>query len=123
MFGRDPLLKDGFATDLMNFIGVEELFAHIEASDISDARSLDVPVPSDSRRVVPVQHGVENRLIRQSRRPPPEVCGFHQIEFFWAGWTPQRDDVWMCGLVAHDFLIIVDAVERERDGSAKVSDS
>lgn len=69
MSARNPIFENGFAADLMDLVGIEEVFAHIEARDVSDTGCFDVPIAGDAGRVVLIQDGVENRLIGQSRWP------------------------------------------------------
>src|SRR5690606_32836626 len=69
VFGRDPVLEDRLAADLLHVVAVEERLADAEPRHVADARRLHVPVASNPSRIVLIEHRVEDRLVRESRWP------------------------------------------------------
>src|SRR5262245_39819883 len=67
--GRYPQFEDVASARLLDRVPGGELAVDLEPGDIADAGGGHVPVPGDHDGVLLVQHRVEDRLIRQARRP------------------------------------------------------
>src|SRR6185312_5375526 len=62
VFGGDPVLQDGLAAYLVDFVIVQERPADLETSHVARAGLPDVPVAGDHGGVFLVEHRVEDRM-------------------------------------------------------------
>src|SRR3954452_8012157 len=67
--------------DLLYLIAAYILRPHREAGHVADGGSLRVPVPRDLPGILLIEHRIEDRLLRQARRPFPPAALPHEIEF------------------------------------------
>ena len=60
VFGRNPILKNLAAADLLNLVPIEETLLDLERRHVADARTLHIPVTRDGRRILAAEHRVED---------------------------------------------------------------
>ena len=101
VFGRDPVLQDIAAADLMQFVGVEKGAIDIELGDEANAAVRDVPLPGDLGGIPAMEHRVEDRLLGQPRWPGPPAQLLDEVELVLAGGSPQGHHV---AVVRHGWL-------------------
>ena len=98
--GRNPVLENIPPAGLPHRELREVLGLDVESRDISDAGCRDIPVPRDLRRVLLIEDGVEDRLLREPRRPPAQAAGADQLHLLRPGRPPQRHDLERTGPLA-----------------------
>src|ERR1700754_3642214 len=101
------------ATGLLDLIPVEKTLPHLKAGDESRTARRYVPVTRDLGGIFFRQHGIEDRLIGQTRRKRPHAALTDQLQFFRADRPPKRD-----GLLAHEKNAILSAWLMRRIGAS-----
>ena len=96
ILGRNPVLLVNPGADSVDLIAVEEGPAYVEAGDVSPVTGTGVfgiPVSRDLHRILLIQHGIEDRLPMQARRPPLEAALPNQPEFGGACRSEEGDNI------------------------------
>lgn len=81
---------------------IHEFLFDMEPCDVANPAVFGVPPGSDFSCIFFVGDRIENRLPRESRRPPLKTALFHQFQLFW----PCRPVHGYCrNFLSHDFFI------------------
>ena len=83
----------------MDVVAVEERLFDFESQDVADEAGsfvFGVPVARDLFSLGAVQHGIEDGLVRESRRKCAEVGGGNEVELALADGAVEGDDIRQC---------------------------
>jgi len=74
LVSRNPEFLADRSADSLHFVASHEIGAHSKTSHISGATFLYIPISRNNRCVLLVQYGIEDRLVRETRRKffPPD---------------------------------------------------
>src|SRR5882757_7954186 len=78
---RHPQLQDRLPTRLLDRVTPQELRLDPEPGHIPDPVLRDVPVAGDLDGIVLVKDRIEDRLLRQPRRPSPPSRLLNEVKF------------------------------------------